>query len=98
MSIAQLDALYDAYVVAEDAADYDTAISCLRKLRALLAKTANISRSLAGGGSQSISFNGVNLDSAIADCRRAKAAAIHASAGLFQRTKVTYARADAVDA
>lgn len=97
MSIAQLDTLYTAAVAAIDAADWDTAIAKLMAVQARLATTPNLTRSLAGGGSQGLTWNPGQISELIANCRRQKAAARHASVGPFQTTKITYARAASSD-
>ncbi|HET99385.1 MAG TPA: hypothetical protein ENH89_03205 [Aurantimonas coralicida] len=78
-------AIYDA--------DYATAIQKLMAMKARLASTPNLTRSLGGGGSQSISWNPSELDSLIKDCRQQQAAAAASTGGIFQTSKVTYARA-----
>jgi hypothetical protein len=93
MSIAQLDTLYAAAVTAMDAADFSTAILKLMAIKARLATTPNLNRSVAGGGSESITWNAAEIDSLITQCRQLKAAASHATSGPFSQTKVTYARA-----
>lgn len=93
MSIAELNTLYVAAVAAIDAADWDTAINKLMAIKTRLATTPNLSRSLAGDGSQSITWNPGDIDSLITQCRQNKAAAAHASGGIFRTSNVTYARA-----
>lgn len=95
MSIAQLEALYTNYAAARAAGSYDAAIGYLMDMKARLATTPNLSRNLGGGGSQSIAWNATQLDSLIADCRRMKIAATHATAGPFVQVPVTYQRPDA---
>lgn len=92
MSQAQLDALYTAYVAAEDAEDYSAAIRNLRKMLALLAKTPNVSKSY-GGSPQGIAWTANDILGLIAECRKAQTAAAIAAGGLFQTSKITYARA-----
>ena len=92
MSQAQLDALYTAYVAAEDAEDYSAAIRSLRKMLALLAKTPNVSRSF-GGSPQGVTWAANDIIKLIAECQKAQVAAAHADSGPFQRSKITYARA-----
>jgi len=92
MSIAQLDTLYDAAVAAMDAADYSTAVLKLMTIKARLATTPNLSKSLGGGGSASITWNATELDTLISQCKQLKAQARAASNGPFQQTKITYAR------
>ncbi len=93
MSIAELNTLYAAAVTAIDAADWDTAIHQLMAVKIRLATMPNLSRSLAGGGSQSITWNAAELDSLIAQCRQNKVAASHSSGGIFQASRVIYAGA-----
>ena len=95
MSIAQLDALYTAAVVAIDDADYATAINKLMAMKLRLATTPNLARSLAGGGNQAISWNPSELDSLISQCRQMQTAAAAATGGIFRTSKVTYQRAGA---
>lgn len=97
MSIAELNTLYAEVVAAIDAASYDTAIAKIMAMKARLATTPNLSRSLGGGGSQSVTWNATQLDSLIADCRKLKAAAAHASSGPFVQIPVTYQRPDVTD-
>lgn len=92
MSIAQLNTLYDAAVAAMDAADFGTAILKLMAIKARLATTPNLSRAIAGGGSEAIAWNAAEIDSLIAQCRQIQASAIHTLGGPWQQTKVTYAR------
>ncbi len=92
MSIAQLDALYAAYLAALDAADYDTAILKLMAMKARLASTPNLSRHLGSGGRQSIEWNPGELDSLIAQCRQLQTAAAVATGGIIQTSKIVYAR------
>ena len=91
MSQAQLDALYSAYAVAEDAEDYATAIRSLRKMQALLAKMPNVSRSL-GGSPQGVSWTANDVLGLIAECRKAQTAAAIATGGMFQTSKIIYAK------
>lgn len=93
MSIAELNTLYAAVVAAIDDADYDTAIKKIMAMKARLATTPNLTRSLAGSGSQALTWNPGELDSLIRQCRQQQAAVRAASVGI-QQTKVTYARAD----
>lgn len=93
MSIAELNALYAEYQVARRAADYDAAIGALMDMKAQLAATPNITRSMGGAGTQAIAWNSEALDGLIAQCRQLKSAVTSASSGL-QQMKVTYARAD----
>ena len=93
MSIAELNALFTAYATARAAGDYAAAIGHLMDIQGRLATTPNLTRSLAGGGSQGIAWNAVNLDSLIGECKRLQAAALAAASGPFQQTKIVYARA-----
>ncbi len=95
MSIAELNTLYTAAADAMASAEWDTAIQKLMAIQARVASTPNVTRNLPGGGSQSLTFNPGSLSKTIADCRRQKAAALAAAstAGPWQTTKVTYARA-----
>lgn len=95
MSIADLNTLYAEVVAAIDAGSYDLAIRKIMAMKARLATTPNLSRSLGGGGSQSVTWNAAQLDSLISDCRKAKAAASHATSGPFVCVPVTYQRPDA---
>lgn len=98
MSIAQIDALYAEAVAALDSGAYDTAIRKAQAVRIRLATTPNLSRSLAGGGSQSIAWASVAaIDQFIAECRKAKAAARAEAVGGLQQTKITYARPESTD-
>lgn len=92
MSKAALDSLYTEYSAAVSGADYDTAISALMRMQALLATMPDVSVGLAGGG-HSTRFRASEIAELIAECRRLKAEANAASGGPFQRTNVTYARA-----
>jgi len=94
MSIAELTTLYAEYKTARRAADYDAAIGALMDMKAQLATTPNLTRSMGGAGSQGISWNSEAIDGLIAQCRALKSAITSASSGL-QQMKVTYARADA---
>ena len=95
MSIAELNTLYSAAATAMEAGDWDTAITKLMAMQARLASTPNLTRNLAGGGSQAIAWNGVNITELIGQCRINKAQALSAASasGPFQSTKVTYTRA-----
>jgi hypothetical protein len=97
MSISELNTLYTEAVAAIDAADYDLAIRKLMAVKARLATTPNITRALAGSGSQGISWAPAQIDSLIAQCRQLKAAARAATSGPFQQTKVVYRRPDNAD-
>jgi len=93
MSQADLNALYALYAAARAAGSYDSAIGHLMDIKARLATSPNrISRSLGGAGSQSLEWSGELIDSLIADCRKLKVAAAHASSGPFVMVPVTYAR------
>lgn len=93
MALADLESLYAAAVSALESGSYDTAITKALALKARLATTPNIGRSL-GSGSQSLAWaNAVALDSFIAECRKLKVQANAATYGM-QRTKITYARPD----
>ncbi len=98
MSIAELNTLYAAAVAAMEDADYATAITKLMSTKARLATTPNLTRSLAGGGNQGITWNAAELDTLIAQCRQLQAAAAHSSGGIFQTSEVVYTRADNTDA
>ena len=92
MSIAQLDALYEAAVAAMDARDFSTAILKLMAIKARLATTPNLSKSLGGGGSSSITWNAAEIDTLITECRKLKSETLAARSGPFQQTKIAYAR------
>lgn len=92
MSIAQLETLYEAAVAAMDAADYSAAILKLMAIKARLASTPNLSKSIGGGGSSSITWNAAEIDSLITQCKQLKAQARTSTSGPFQQTKITYAR------
>lgn len=92
MSQAQLDALYTAYAVAEDAGDYAAAIRSLRKMLGLLATTPNVSRSFAGSP-QGVTWTANDVLGLIAECRRAQTAAAIATGGPFQTSKIIYGKA-----
>lgn len=97
MSIAQLETLYQAAVDALDSGDYDTAIRKALALKARLATTANVTRNLAGGGSQGLTWGGAaELNEFIAQCRKLKAESVYGSAGL-QQIPITYKRPSAVE-
>jgi hypothetical protein len=96
MSLAELNTLYTAAATALAARDYDGAIANAMAIQVRLATTPNVTRSLAGGGSQALSFNPAELDSFIANCRQLKTSAAHASSGPFRSCKVTYVRPDSV--
>lgn len=91
MSKAALDTLYTAYSVAIEAADYDTAISKLVQLQALLATMPDVQVGDAGG--HSTRYREIDIPALIAECRKLSAEANAASSGPLQRTNVTYARA-----
>jgi len=97
MSIAELNSLYREATAALDAGNYDIAIQKAMALQLRLATTPNVTRSLAGGGSQALSFNPAQLDSFISGCRQMQSAAVHRMSGPFQQCKVVYARTDSVD-
>jgi hypothetical protein len=95
MSQAELDALYALYAAARSAGSYDAAIGYVMDMKARLATApSRVARSLGGTGNQSMEWSGELLDSLIADCRRLKSAAAHASSGPFVMVPVTYARPD----
>lgn len=92
MSVAQLEALYNAASAALEAADYSTAIAKAMQLKLRLAATPNLTRS-AGGGEHSMEWaNVAGIDAFIAECRKLQTAAAHASAGPIRQSKVAYAR------
>ncbi len=93
MSIAQLDTLYEAAVVAMDTGDFDKAILKLMAIKARLATTPNVSRGL-GSGSSSITWNAAEIDSLIGQCKQMQASVSAAAAGPFLQTKVVYQRAE----
>jgi hypothetical protein len=95
MSISDIETLEAAARAAMAAAEWDNAISYLLQLKARLVSTPNLTRNLAGGGSQSISWNSADIESLVAECRRQKAAGAVAASdtGPWQATKVTYTRA-----
>jgi hypothetical protein len=93
MSVSQIEALYTAAVAALDSGDFDTAIRKALAAKARLALTPNVTRSLAGGGQQGLSWaNAAALDKFVAECRNLKAQSLAESSGGIQQTKVTYAR------
>lgn len=95
MSLSDLNTLYAAAVAALDAADYATAIRKAMAIQARLATTPNVTRDLAGGGSQGLSFNPSQLDSFIANCRKLATAASFSTA--IPVSKITYERAETTD-
>lgn len=97
MSIAQLDTLYTAAVAAIDSGNFDAAVLKLMAIKARLATTPNLTKSMGGGGSQSITWNAAEIDSLIAQCRQMKTAAAHAFSGPFQQVPMTYARPESVE-
>lgn len=96
MTISELTTLKTAALAALASADYDTAIEKALAAQMLLAVTPNISRNLAGGGSQSITWNPSQIDQFVAHCRKLKSASTAAASttGPFQQTKVKYVRPD----
>lgn len=95
MSIAQIESLYGEAVAALDAGDYQTAIRKAIACKARLATTPNISRSLAGGGQQGMSWaNAAALDEFIKEARKLLAQDLAQSSGGLQQTKIIYARAE----
>jgi|AGTN01.1.fsa_nt_gi hypothetical protein len=93
MSVADLEAIYQAAQAALAAGDYAEAIRQALICKMRLATTANVARlgnSMAWGNAQS-------LDNFIAECRKsqdeANVATIHGR-DLFQQTKVVYQRPD----
>lgn len=97
MSIVELNNLFSQATAALDAGNYDLAIQKAMAIQVRLATTPNVTRSLAGGGSQALSFNPAQLDSFISGCRQMKAAATHRTVGPFQQCKIVYCRPEAVD-
>jgi hypothetical protein len=97
MSLADLNTLYAAAASALDSGDYDTAIAKAMAIKLRLATTPNLTRALAGGGSQGMSFNPAELDSFIQQCRQLKAEAAHATAGPFRTTAIQYQRPGVVE-
>jgi hypothetical protein len=61
------------------------------KMQVRLAATPNLSRSLAGGGNQSIGWNPGDLNNLIAQCRKQQTAARFSAGGLTQ-TRIVYSR------
>lgn len=99
MSIAQLETLYEAAIAAMDSADYSTAILKLMAIKARLVTTPNLAKSIGSGGTSSVAFNATSageIDSLIRECKQLKAQAASATKGVFQQTKITYARAGLV--
>lgn len=95
MSIAELNSLYASATAAMGTADWSGAITYLMQMQARLASTPNVSRQLAGGGSQSIGWSSASIKDLIAECRRnltgSRVAA--STGGPFSTTKVKYVRA-----
>lgn len=94
MSVAELNAIYDAAVAALDAGDYAAAKLGFMKLMARRAAMPDVERSLGSAGRQSIRWRDVDLNSLIAQCDRLLAAAAHAASGPFVMVPVTYSRPD----
>jgi hypothetical protein len=92
MSVADLEAIYDAAVAALDAGDYQAAKIGFMKLMARRAAMPDADRSLGTAGRQSIKWRDVDLASLIAQCDKMLAAAAHAVSGPFTMIPVTYAR------
>jgi hypothetical protein len=93
MSVAQLEALYDAAVSAIDDESWGEAVKILTKLGVRLAATPNVSRNLGGGGSQSIQWNAGTVQALLAFARQQQAA----SQGI-QESLVRYVRPNAASA
>lgn len=96
MSISDLETLNSTYSSAIDAGDWDAALTALAKIEVRLLTTPNLSRSLGGGGNQSISWNAQNIAAARQWLQQQKAAG-YSTSGPYQQTPVTYQRADATD-
>jgi len=94
MSLSGIETLNTAYVAAVDAENWDAALKVLSKIAVRLATTPNVSRSMAGGGNQSIQWTSQSIAEQQAFCRRMKAEALAESTGI-QQTKVTYTAVDA---
>jgi hypothetical protein len=94
MSIAELEAIYDAAIAALDASDYQAAKLGFMKLVARRAATPDMERSLGSAGRQSIKWRDVDLDSLIKQCDRMIAASAHATSGPFVQVPVRYTRPD----
>lgn len=92
MSVADLEAIYDAAVEALDAGDYQAAKLGFMKLMARRAAMPDVDRSLGTAGRQSIKWRDVDLASLIAQCDKMLAAAAHTASGPFRMVPVTYAR------
>jgi len=99
MTVSELNTLYATANTALDSGDYAAAITAALQAKMILATKPNVSRNLAGGGSQSLAWaNAVAIDSFIAHVRHLQAASAHATHGPFQQIPITYARPDDVDA
>lgn len=94
MSIAELEAIYDAAIAALDAGNYQSAKLGFMKLAARRAAMPDVEKSLGSAGRQSIKWRDVDLTSLISQCDKLIAAAAHATAGPFVQIPVTYARPD----
>lgn len=94
MSISDIESLNTAYVSAVDAGSWDAALKVLTKIAVRLATTPNVSRSLAGGGDQSIQWTSQSVAEQQMFCRKMKAEALAESTGI-QQTKITYTAVDA---
>lgn len=94
MSISDIESLNTAYVAAVDAEDWSKALKVLSKIAIRLATTPNVSRSLSGGGDQSIQWTSRSVTEQQAFCRKMKAMEVAESAGI-QQTEITYTAADA---
>lgn len=94
MSVAQIEALYEAAVAALDAGNYDVAIVNALKVKIRLSTTPNIMRTLTGSGQTNMMWaNVAAIDFFIKECKVLKATALASSSGgPFQRTKIIYDR------
>jgi hypothetical protein len=94
MSIAQVEALYEAAITALDAGDYATAIQKAMAAKLRLGTTPNVSKSV-GSGSQALTWNDASaIDRFISDCRRLQSAVAVASGGVFAQSPIHYQRAE----
>ena len=86
MSVATLESKRDLAIAALEAGDYADAIKYAMSAKLLLASMPNASRG-AGGGSQSLAWNGSAIDDFITQCRQlATSAAVHFSFSRFKPT------------
>ena len=87
MSTAQLETLYDAAVAAMDVGDFFTAILKLMAIKTRLAITPNLARSIGSGGTSSVTWNTVEIDGLIKQCRQLQIQAASPTSGPSSRPK-----------